>query len=156
VIPPDDARFSVVQADGARFVAQTPDRYEVLMVDAFDANGMPQALGTRRFYDDCLDVLEPGGVLAVNLHAGHPLVEVYIDRVRQSFAASVVRVDDSDGGNCVILAVKPGLGWTWGAAAARRPDGLAADAWNQLQGAFARIAAAAHALRHDAERGVHW
>ena len=44
----------------------------MLLVDAFDAERMPEMLGTRRFYDDCADVLRPGGLAVVNLHAAHP------------------------------------------------------------------------------------
>jgi spermidine synthase len=148
-VPPDGERFSVVQADGARFVAETTERYDVLMVDAFDAQGMPAALGTRRFYGDCLDVLAPGGVMVVNLHAAHPLAQVYVERLRASVGARVVRVVDSDGGNCVVFGVKSGRAWGWHTALARRPARLDRSAWSQLQGAFARIAAAALAQAHE-------
>jgi spermidine synthase len=141
-VPPDHARFHVTQADGARFVRETDARFDVLMVDAFDAQGMPAALGSRRFYDDCLDVLQPGGLLVVNLHAGHPHCQVYVDRIRRSFGENVLRVDDKDGSNAVIFACKGEALRRAVHGALRRPAALTPDAWNQLQGAFARVASA--------------
>jgi len=134
-VPADSARFQVVQDDGAHFVANTPTRFDVLMVDAFDAERMPEALGTRRFYDDCADVLQPTGLLVVNLHATNPHFPVYLDRVRGSFGPHVLRVDDHDGTNSVVFA-RRGL-----ALAPHRPDTPAAAS---LRDAFARVA---HAQR---------
>ena len=105
-VPHDGTRFRVVEEDGSRFIARTDERFDILMVDAFDADGMPAALGTQRFYDDCLDVLRPDGLLVVNLHAGHPQHSVYLGRIRRSFGEQVLRVDDRDGSNSVIFAAK--------------------------------------------------
>jgi spermidine synthase len=143
-VPPDSPRFQVVQDDGAHFVANTPARFDVLLVDAFDAERMPEALGTRRFYDDCADALQPNGLLVVNLHATHALFPVYLDRVRGSFGPHVLRVDDHDGTNSVVFA-RRGL-----ALAPHRPDTPAAAPWRD---AFARHA---HARRvQQAAAGEH-
>jgi spermidine synthase len=142
MVPPDGARFQVIADDGAAFVARTEDRFDVLMVDAFDAHGMPAALGAQRFYDDCLDALQPGGMLAVNLHAGHPHLPVYLDRIRRSGGGDVLRVDDRDGSNTVVLACKGGPLWRARGGPVRRPAALAAEPWEQLRAAFARVASA--------------
>ena len=142
LVPPDSARFQIIEADGGRFVRDTGQRFDVLLVDAFDAQGMPAALGAQRFYDDCLDVLQPGGLLVVNLHAGHRHCPVYIERIRRSFGENVLRVDDRDGSNSVVFASQ---GAPLQRAASSPPqlrDTLAAEAWKQLQGAFARVASA--------------
>lgn len=81
-VPPESARFEVVQADGADFLAATAEHFDALLVDAFDADGIPEALVTRRFYDDCARALVPGGILVVNLHAMHPHFTAYVDRPR--------------------------------------------------------------------------
>ncbi len=142
MVPPDGARFQVIADDGAAFVAGTEDRFDVLMVDAFDAHGMPAALGAQRFYDDCLDALQPGGMLAVNLHAGHPHLPVYLDRIRRSCGGDVLRVDDRDGSNTVVLACKGGPLRRAHGGPVRRPAALAAEPWEQLRPAFARVASA--------------
>jgi spermidine synthase len=144
-VPRDDARLKVVQDDGARFVEQTQSRFDVLMVDAFDANGMPAALGAQRFYDDCCDALAPRGVLAVNLHAGHAHFPVYVDRIARAFDDHTVVVDDSDGTNSVVFASKHESVMQLGSGPLR-PTSLAAEPWEQLRDAFARVASAARAV----------
>jgi len=129
-VPPEGVRFRVVLDDGAHFVATTPERFDVLMVDAFDAERMPEALGTRRFYDDCADVLQPAGLLVVNLHAGHIHLPVYLDRLGAAMGAQLLRVDDRDGGNSVVFARR---------GAALRPTRRVAAAAVHLHDAFSRI-----------------
>lgn len=141
-VPPDDARLRVIEGDGAQFIAQTDERFDVLMVDAFDAEGMPESLGTQRFYDDCLDALRPGGLFVVNLHAGHPHRPVYIDRIERSFGSSVLRVDDRDGSNSVVFAAQGERGLQAVESALRQPAALANAPWKELRGAFSRLASA--------------
>lgn len=141
-VPADDARLQILEADGAFFVADTQARFDVLMVDAFDAEGMPEPLGTQRFYDDCFDVLAPGGLLAVNLHAGHPHHAVHVDRIARSFDERVLRVADRDGSNAVVFASK-GTAWPpLGSTALRRPAPLAEAPWKELRAAASRVASA--------------
>jgi len=141
-VPRDDARLRVVEDDGARFVAQTDARFDVLMIDAFDAEGMPAALGTQRFYDDCADVLRADGLLVVNLHASHPHRALYVDRIGLSFDAEPLQVLDHDGCNCVVFAARGGAFVPAGRASSRRPAALADAPWQELRSAFARLASA--------------
>ncbi len=141
-VPPDSARFQIIEAEGGRFVRDTGQRFDVLMVDAFDAQGMPAALGSRRFYDDCLDVLQPAGLLVVNLHAGHRHCPVYIERIRASFGENVLRVDDRDGSNSIVFASKGAPLRRAASGPLRRPVTLAAEPWKQLRGGFARVVTA--------------
>ena len=138
-LPPDDARLTVVEADGARFVAETADRFDVLMVDAFDADGLPPALGTQRFYDDCADVLAASGLLVVNLHAGDGQLMTYVERIGRSFGGQVLQVGDRDGSNSVIFAAKGGGFAQVGSGALRRPAGVTEAGWKELRGGFSRL-----------------
>ena len=142
LVPPDDARLHVVEDDGARFVARTDARFDVLMIDAFDAAGMPAALGTQRFYDDCADLLRPAGLLVVNLHASHPHQPLYVERMRCSFGDAPLQVDDHDGSNRVVFAAHGGATVPPRQALGRRPAALAEAPWQELRGAFARLASA--------------
>ncbi len=145
-VPPDDARFRVVEGDGAQFVATTDQRFDVLMVDAFDADGMPAAFGTQRFYDDCFDALAADGLLVANLHAGHPQHLLYVERIARSFGQRILRASDLDGSNSVVFAAKGGAVSRAVGGALRKPAALANEPWKQLRGAFSRIA---NALQHD-------
>jgi len=59
----DDPRAQIVIADGARFVAETPERFDVVIVDSTDPVGPGAVLFTEAFYRGCHRVLTPGGVL---------------------------------------------------------------------------------------------
>jgi spermidine synthase len=82
-IPDDDARLQVFHDDGAHFLRARPGRYDVLLVDAYDPQGIPPALSTQRWYDDCRAALAPGGVMATNLFSTD--IERHIERLRHSF-----------------------------------------------------------------------
>ncbi|HEU4475952.1 MAG TPA: polyamine aminopropyltransferase [Methyloceanibacter sp.] len=59
----DDPRTRIVIADGTKFVAETDDRFDVIMVDSTDPVGPGALLFTREFYADCARSLKPGGLL---------------------------------------------------------------------------------------------
>ena len=59
----DDPRARIVIADGTKFVAETPDRFDVIMIDSTDPVGPGAVLFTRDFYAGCARCLEPGGLL---------------------------------------------------------------------------------------------
>jgi len=149
-LPADDARLRVIEDDGARFVAQTDARFDVLMVDAFDAEGMPAALGTQRFYDDCADVLQPDGLLVVNLHASHPHRPLYVERIRRGFGEGLVQVLDHDGSNCVVFAARGDAIVPAHKTCSRRPAALAEAPWQELRSAFARLASALARIQENA------
>jgi spermidine synthase len=137
-VPPDSPRLRVVCDDGARFVRHCATRCDIVLVDGFDSDGQPAGLSSQRFYDDCFDLLQPGGIMVVNLHCGHPRFETYMDRIRRSFGHAVLQVDGVELGNSVVLARK-------GQAFPRVPPGMkriARTAARQLQQAFACVATA--------------
>ena len=140
-VPPDSERFTVVRGDGAHFVRHRPNRVDVLLVDGYDRHGQPARLTSQRFYDDCFDMLQPGGIMVINLYYAHPHRDAYIDRIRRSFADSVLVVDDGELSNSIVFACKgdaldrrPGL--------ARHPRNLEAAAVDQLLAGFALITSA--------------
>ena len=142
-LPPDGPRLTVLLGDGADFVRCPPGPVDVLLVDGFDQDGLPEALSSQRFYDDCAALLAPAGLLVLNLHAGHPQFCAQIERIRRSFAGATRGVDDSDGSNSVVFAGAAVA--LWRASPLRRPRGLVEMAWKSLQADFARIGSAVQA-----------
>ena len=141
-VPPDDARLRVLTCDGAHLVRESSERFDVLLVDGFDTEGLPKALRSQRFYDNCADVLQPGGLLVVNLHNDRVHCDTWVERIRRSFAGSVLLVDDSDGSNRVVFAWKGELAAPHSAATVARRAGISAAACAPLLPAFARIQSA--------------
>ncbi|NML61882.1 transferase spermidine synthase [Massilia sp. RP-1-19] len=136
-VPADDARFEVVHADAASYLACMPATVDVLVVDGFDAGGLPPVLGSARFYGDCRRALRDGGVMAANMFSYDPHYRAMFERLRLMFDDRVCRFDKVAGNNRILFAVKAPLG---GAApraltvqrlVARR-DGLGAGWLNRL------------------------
>ncbi len=59
----EDPRTDLVIADGTRFVAETHERYDVIIVDSTDPIGPGTELFGQAFYANCKRCLKPGGVL---------------------------------------------------------------------------------------------
>jgi len=143
-IPRDDARLRVVHGDGAEFVRQHLRRFDVLLVDGYDASGIPPALASQGFYDDCRRALDPaGGVLVVNLFCDD--AGDHIARLRRSFGKSVLVVREGRQSNRVAFAWvgHPVARREFQALQRRMPATLPAAAREQLLPAFDAVAAAA-------------
>jgi spermidine synthase len=59
----DNPRSEIVIADGTKFVAETKDRFDVIMVDSTDPIGPGAVLFTKEFYTGCRRALADGGIL---------------------------------------------------------------------------------------------
>ncbi len=59
----DSHRANMLIADGAKYVAETAERYDVIIVDSTDPVGPGAVLFAGEFYADCKRCLTPGGVL---------------------------------------------------------------------------------------------
>ena len=138
-VPDDDARFQVVEADGAAFLATNAVRFDVLLVDGFDHQGQPAALCSQQFYDDCFAALTPTGVLVVNLHHDAEDFLIWVERIQRSFGGNAAEVLSLEKSNCIVLASR-------GQAISPRHMNLAASlskldpsARGQLKAEFARM-----------------
>ena len=58
-----DQRFECIIDDGAKYVAETDRRFDVIIVDSTDPQGPGAVLFTKRFYAGCKRCLKKGGVL---------------------------------------------------------------------------------------------
>ena len=107
-IPPDDALFSVLCADGADFVHGERESLDVLLVDGFDRGGQPERLCSAAFYDNCQAALRAGGVLVVNLCADDTGYGNYVGRIGDAFAGKIAVVEAEEGDNKIVFAHKGG------------------------------------------------
>lgn len=84
-IPPDDERFQVVEADACNYLAQDNLKADVILLDGYDAQGLPACLCSEAFYAQCQQALSAQGVLVANLWGGEPNRVMYLDRLRGVF-----------------------------------------------------------------------
>lgn len=103
-VPDDDARLQVLHADAAQFLPAHPGRYDLLLVDAYDAQGIPPALGTPAFLQACQAALSPGGALATNLYCDD--YDLHFGRLRAAFGGHAFLFEEPRQSNRVAFAWK--------------------------------------------------
>ena len=109
------------------------------MVDSFDYDGHPSALSSQAFHDDCADQLQPDGMLVVNLLSHHPQYGLFVDRIRRSFADTLLVVDGADVRNSIVFAFRRPLLPLPRAGVLRKSGHLDEGAARQLPAGFALI-----------------
>jgi len=78
----DDPRVTIRIGDGFRFVMETREAFDLIVLDLTDPGGPSTALYTPEFYAACAARLGPQG--AMTMHVGSPVA--HPDRVRQTLA----------------------------------------------------------------------
>jgi spermidine synthase len=59
----DNPRADIVIADGLKYVAETTEKFDAIIVDSSEPIGPSAVLHTREFFTDCKRALKDGGVL---------------------------------------------------------------------------------------------
>jgi spermidine synthase len=106
VIPPDEERFNVVHADGANYIAGLRNSADIIMLDAYDAHGLPRRLRSQRFYNHCFLALRDNGVLVSNLLKSDLRMGTYIGRIHRAFDKKVIKVKAENNDNDIVYALK--------------------------------------------------
>jgi spermidine synthase len=107
LIPEDDQRLTVVQADGADHVAQMAARGErtnAILVDAYDHTGIANAVVERSFIENAKCILRRNGVFVMNVVAEPADARRHIEMIRQVFGGSVVVIAMQCDDNLVVFA----------------------------------------------------
>jgi spermidine synthase len=105
-VPPDDARFRVLHADAVDVIASLHGSADVLLVDGFDADGLPAQLGSASFYAACHRALADGGVAAANIFSYDPAHRAMVARLGRAFDGQLCWFDGVAGNNHILFAVK--------------------------------------------------
>lgn len=104
LIPPDDERLRIVQADAADHFAGERDGADAILLDAYDEDGVAPQICSAAFYANVRKHLKPNGILVANI-VGHGLVaDTHLDLIRRTFDARMVVVDVSSDGNRIVFA----------------------------------------------------
>ena len=106
LLPPDDERLQVLEADGAQFLETTEKGIDALLVDAFDKTGFAPSLANREFFDNAYAKLSGNGVLVINLAGDKETYAGLIGEAMHVFDDQVVVISVPDDGNHVLYAFK--------------------------------------------------
>jgi spermidine synthase len=105
-VPEDDERFSIVQGDGANWIAEHADSADLILVDGYDGVAQVDELSTAEFYAACSRALSSQGVLVVNLWGSDRRYGENLQRIEGAFEGQVVCVPALQKGNIIVLAFK--------------------------------------------------
>jgi spermidine synthase len=122
LVPPDGERFRVVRGDAADYVAQCEEKADVVIIDAFDRDGVAPSLCTREFYRDVRAMLSRSGVVAANLVGPKAERVAHLEMLRTVFEGNVILLPIADDGNYVAFAFRdPAFEprWRWMAGEAK-------------------------------------
>ena len=106
LIPPDNERFAVVQADAVDYLARSDLHADVILLDGYDAEGLPKSLCAESFYSNCWQALSAQGVLVANLWGGELNRGIYLNRLRGIFDGRVWWSKPRNSTNLIVIAVK--------------------------------------------------
>ncbi len=102
-LPEDPKRINLVIADGAEYV-QNNKKFDLILVDGFDANARPGALDTLPFYQMCRARLSDDGVLAANLFGRSRGFSGSLKRICAAFDDRALVLPSCESGNAIAIA----------------------------------------------------
>lgn len=105
-VPENDERLEVIEGDGLVYLAEHEDVAEVLLIDAFDSNGIPPNFCSQDFFDQCANTLTRDGILVINLWGSDKNFDVYLQRIEQSFDGKVLTLPTGKPGNIAVFGFK--------------------------------------------------
>lgn len=111
-LPVDADRIDIRYGDGADFVVDNRHRYDLILVDGFDAAARTGRLDTVPFYLDCRARLADDGLLCVNLLSRRKDFRQSVTRMEKAFEGRAIAFPSCDSGNAIALgaiAVAPAL-----------------------------------------------
>jgi spermidine synthase len=103
-LPDDPARIDIRHGDGADFVIASKQRYDLILVDGFDADARPGQLDTLPFYLDCRARLADDGLLCVNLLSRRKDFGKSVKRIEEAFDGHAIAFPSCDSGNAIAMA----------------------------------------------------
>ena len=102
-IPDDPKRIDIEIGDGYEYVMRSKARFDLILVDGFDARGRVGMLDTEPFYAGCRARLEESGATVVNLLGRRRTAQASIARIREAFDDRTWQLP-CEAGNVVVLA----------------------------------------------------
>ena len=101
-LPDDDARLSVIHADGTAWV-DGAGKHDIIMLDAFDGSGVPGGFTDEEFIQKVKNHLTDQGIYMQNLWSNDPQLKFRINQIEAIFD-QIALIPTPKGGNIVALA----------------------------------------------------
>ncbi len=105
-LPAEDDRFKIVLADGAQFIKENALGADILMIDGFDDGLQIASLSSQEFYNQAYQALGDNGILVVNLLSRDKNLNIYLQRISDSFHGCIAAMLSEVQGNLIVFAFK--------------------------------------------------
>lgn len=103
-LPDDPQRIRLHISCGAEFLLHHEQRWDLILVDGFDAQGRAGVLDTETFYLMCRARLSDQGIMAVNLLGRSRGFKASVERIRDAFDGRALCFPSCDSGNAIAFA----------------------------------------------------
>ena len=102
----EDATMHAHAEDGRRFIERCQEPYDIIFLDAFDADSIPYSLATREFLLAVREALTPKGIVVANIWSSNsnPLYDSMVGTYQDVFKQLHI-VDVPGAGNKILLAL---------------------------------------------------
>ncbi len=127
----DDPRVHAYYEDGLKFVRQTEEKYDLIIVDSTDPFGPGEGLFTAEFYGNCHRALSDEGIL-INQHES-PYYEAYANNMKRAHKR-IKEVFEISRVYQAHIPTYPSGHWLFGFASKKFDPikDLKAEEWNKL------------------------
>jgi spermidine synthase len=106
MIPPDDDRLEIIQANALTYMTQHSLNVDVILLDGFDINGLVEELNTKAFYTTCHQALKPNGILVANMWGKRKQLVSLLSELRTLFEQRVWWCRSLDSYNLLVFSFK--------------------------------------------------
>ncbi len=103
-LPLDPRRLEIAIADGHDYVGATDRRFDLIVVDGYDAKCRVGKLDTLPFYRRCRARLSERGILVTNFLNRHRGLEASLGRMDDAFGARTCALPACSSGNIIAVA----------------------------------------------------
>jgi len=101
-LPEESRRFRIEIGDGYRYVADCRKRYDLILLDGFDAKAEAGRMDSTAFYRYCRARLAPNGILVANLIGKRRRPFESIERIRKVFDGRVLALPPNEANTIAI------------------------------------------------------
>jgi len=105
-LPPETERLQIVVAEGAAWMANATEMFDLILVDGFDADGRVGELESLAFYQHCRQRLSSGGLLVCNFLSRNPNFLQSCLALDSAFEGQSRLLPQSPGGNVIALGAE--------------------------------------------------
>lgn len=104
-LPEESRRLRIEIGDGYRYVADCRQRFDLILLDGFDAKAEAGRMDSPAFYRYCRARLAPNGILVANLIGKRRRPVESIERIRKVFDGRVLALPPNEANTIVIAPI---------------------------------------------------